>query len=95
MTNQSTTVMPTDILGLDDLIQTLVATAELHSMKCDPNMQLQGFVLESQMVKGRGNICSVIIKQGILKVGQVCYSLIYSAFHLDNHCDNLGSGCWQ
>ena len=60
------------ISGLDKLVETIIATAEMQAPVCDPEMQVQGFILESWTEKGWGSMASMIIKQGTLETGNVC-----------------------
>lgn len=55
--------------GLDELLETLLLTAELHEYKGNPNVPAHGVCLEAFRDEGRGVIAWLIVQQGTLKVG--------------------------
>jgi len=55
--------------GIDDLLETILLQAEIMELKADPKAPAKGIVLESEILKGRGPVATVIIQQGTLKVG--------------------------
>ena len=55
--------------GIDDLLEHILLQAEVMELKADPTAPAKGIVLESQTLKGRGPVATVIIQQGVLKVG--------------------------
>ncbi|KAJ3195856.1 hypothetical protein HK101_010834 [Irineochytrium annulatum] len=57
--------------GLDTLEDTIVTLAELSDIRGDPTGNVEGYVLESRMAKGRGSVATVLVKRGTLKLGQV------------------------
>lgn len=64
--------------GLDELLETILLTAELHEYKSNPERQALGTCLESEQESGRGVIAKVIVQNGTLKVGDV---LVCGAAH--------------
>lgn len=64
--------------GLDDLLETLLITADLHEFKANPNRKAVGVCLEAEQQAGRGVIAKVIVKNGTLEVGDV---LVCGASH--------------
>jgi len=58
-------------LGLDDLLETILVTAELHEYKANPNRDAYGTCLESEQQSDRGVVCKVLVQGGTLKVGDI------------------------
>lgn len=56
-------------LGLDDLIETIQLTAELHNYQTNPDREALGVCLESFRDEGRGVIAWLIVQKGTLRVG--------------------------
>lgn len=57
--------------GLDELLETILVTAELHDYKANPNRAAIGTCLEAEQEAGRGVIAKVIVKTGTLNVGDI------------------------
>jgi len=57
--------------GIDELLETLLVTAELHEYKADPTRAANGVCLESEQEQGRGVVAKVMVQQGTLKVGDI------------------------
>ncbi len=57
--------------GMDELLDTILVTAELHEYKANPDRQAMGTCLEAEQQPGRGVIAKVIVQNGTLKVGDV------------------------
>ena len=55
--------------GIDDLLETLLLTAEILELKADPTRRAKAIVLESSLEKGFGAVADIIIQNGTLKVG--------------------------
>lgn len=55
--------------NLDDLLTGILVVAEDLDLTGDPNATPTGVVVESQLDRGRGPIATVLVQQGILKVG--------------------------
>ncbi|WWC68814.1 translation initiation factor IF-2 [Kwoniella pini CBS 10737] len=56
-------------LGLDDLVETLSTLAEIRDLRARKEGKAEGYVLESRVDKGRGNVATVLITRGTLKTG--------------------------
>lgn len=54
--------------GIDKLLETLLAMAEILELKADPSAPAQGVVIESRMETGKGAVATVLIKTGTLHV---------------------------
>lgn len=53
--------------GVDELLETIVVTAELLELKADPEAPLEAVVIEATKDPRRGPVASVIVQQGTLK----------------------------
>ena len=56
-------------LGIDDLLDTLLLTADVEDLQANPNGRAQGVVLEAHLDVGRGPVATVLVQRGTLKVG--------------------------
>ncbi|KAH9945968.1 initiation factor 2 [Epithele typhae] len=56
--------------GLDQLVETISALAEMQDLRAEREGVLQGHVLESKVQKGIGPSATVLVLRGSLKVGQ-------------------------
>ncbi|ORX36345.1 hypothetical protein BD324DRAFT_580627 [Kockovaella imperatae] len=56
-------------LGLDNLVETLSTLAELRELRARNDGQAEGYVLESNKDIGKGNIATVLVTKGTLRVG--------------------------
>lgn len=56
--------------NVDKLLETLLVMAELLELKSEPNAPLKAIVIESSKSQYKGNVASVIVQQGTLKVRQ-------------------------
>ena len=57
------------VLGLDELMEMILLTAEVMELKANPNRRARGLVLEAQLDKGRGPVATVLVQKGTLRVG--------------------------
>ncbi len=57
--------------GIDELLEMIALVAEMQELKADPTRRARGYIIESQMDKGRGPVATAIIKSGVLEVGHV------------------------
>lgn len=64
--------------GIDHLLEMILLQSELMELKADPVAQVRGIVLEARKEEGRGIICTVLIQQGTLSVGNVFITGNYS-----------------
>lgn len=55
--------------GLDDLENAIVTLAEILDIRTPDTGTPEGWVIESSVKKGRGNVASMIIRRGTLKTG--------------------------
>ena len=57
--------------GMDDLLETLLVTAELHEYKANPDRDAMGTCLEAEQEAGRGVIAKFMVQNGTLKDGDI------------------------
>lgn len=57
--------------NIDELLDTILLTAELENFEGDPSVPATGFVLESSMDSKKGISATLIIKNGTIKQGNV------------------------
>ena len=57
--------------GIDDLLEVIGLVADLQDLKANPNREAYGTIIESKVDKGRGNVATVLVQTGTLKVGDI------------------------
>ena len=57
--------------GLDELLETILVTAELYEYKANPKSPAFGTCLESEQQSDRGVVCKVMVQGGTLNVGDI------------------------
>lgn len=55
--------------GVKELLELILLQAEILECKANPNKSAVGVVIESRLDKGRGPICTVLVRNGTLKTG--------------------------
>ena len=55
--------------GIPNLIDTLLAIAEVEELKANPNRYATGTVIESRIDKNMGGVASLLIQNGTLRIG--------------------------
>ena len=60
--------------GVDDLLETLSLVAEIEELKANPNTNASGYIIESRMEVGRGNVATVVVTRCTLKQGDFLYA---------------------
>ncbi len=63
-------------MGLDDLLENILLTAEVLELKANEKAMAKASVVEASLEKGRGPVATVIVQNGTLRVGDyvVCGS---------------------
>ena len=56
-------------LHIDDLLETILLQADVLELKANPNALASGFVIESNLDKGRGPVATVLVQRGTLRPG--------------------------
>jgi translation initiation factor IF-2 len=57
--------------GIDDLMEMVLLVADLQDLKANPDRDAIGTIVESKVDKGRGNVATVLVQTGTLKIGQI------------------------
>ena len=57
--------------GIDELLETVIMTAELSDLKANPNRAAKGIVIEARLDKNRGPIASLLVQNGTLHKGDL------------------------
>ena len=55
--------------GIEDLLETIILTADILELKANPDREARGLVLEARLDKGRGPVANVLVQKGTLHVG--------------------------
>ena len=55
--------------GIDDLLETILLTADIMELKANPKRKARGLVIEAELDKGRGPVATILVQKGTLKVG--------------------------
>ncbi len=63
--------------GLDELLEMVLLLAEVSELKCCPERNARGSVVEANLDRGRGPVATVLVQDGTLHVGQpiICGSI--------------------
>ncbi|MDO4841797.1 MAG: translation initiation factor IF-2 [Phoenicibacter congonensis] len=56
-------------LHIDDLLETILLQADVLELKANPDALASGFVIESNLDKGRGPVATVLVQRGTLHPG--------------------------
>ncbi|MDP2858362.1 MAG: translation initiation factor IF-2 [Bacillota bacterium] len=68
----STIVVPVSAkekTGLDDLLEMILLVADVEELRANPSRLARGYVIESELDKGRGPVATVLVKNGTLRIG--------------------------
>jgi len=57
--------------GIDDLLEMVLLSADVLSLKGNPKVKAEGTVIESKLDKGLGVVATVLIQRGTLKPGDI------------------------
>ena len=58
-------------INIDKLVEAILLQAEMLDLKANPNHAAEGAVIEAKMEKGRGNVATVLVQRGTLKIGDI------------------------
>jgi len=58
-------------MGLNDLLEMVLLTAEVQELKANPNRRAKGTVIEARLDKNRGPIATLLVQNGTLKQGDI------------------------
>ena len=57
--------------NLDKLEEAILLQSEILDLKANPDRSAEGVVVEARMERGRGNVATVLVQRGTLKVGDI------------------------
>ncbi len=57
--------------GIDELLETILVTAELHELKANPNRPASGTCIEAEQQSDKGVVAKIMVQAGTLRVGDV------------------------
>ncbi len=60
-----------DKLGIEDLLEAILLTAESHPIHANPKGKTAGTVIEARLDKTRGVIATLLVQNGTLRVGDI------------------------
>jgi translation initiation factor IF-2 len=55
--------------GIDDLLDTILLTADILELKANPDRLARGLVLEARLDKGKGPVANLLVQKGTLHIG--------------------------
>ena len=58
-------------MGIDNLLDMVLLTAEMSELKANPNRTAHGAVIEARLDKGRGPIATLLVQNGTLRQGDI------------------------
>ncbi len=58
-------------MGLDNLLEMVILTAEVQELKANPNRRAKGTVIEARLDKNRGPVATLLVQNGTLKQGDI------------------------
>jgi translation initiation factor IF-2 len=64
-------------LNVENLLEVILLESELLDLKANPNRLARGVVIESELDKGRGIQCTILVQKGTLRIGDPFVAGIY------------------
>ena len=58
-------------MGLEELLEMVLITAEVQELKANPNRRAKGTVIEARLDKTRGPVATLLVQNGTLKQGDI------------------------
>jgi len=58
-------------INIEELLEKVLLEAELLDLKANPDKSARGTIIESTLDRGRGNIATVLVESGTLRIGDV------------------------
>ncbi len=58
-------------MGIDDLLENVLLTADVLELKANPNRLAKGSIIEARLDKGRGPVATVLVQNGTLNLGDI------------------------
>ena len=56
-------------IGINELLETIIIVSEVQELKANPNRYAYGTVIEAKLDKGKGVVCTLLVQNGTLRVG--------------------------
>ncbi len=56
-------------IGIDNLLEMILLTADVMDLKANPNRNARGIVIESLLDKGKGPVARILVQKGTLHIG--------------------------
>ncbi len=56
-------------MGMNDLLETILVTAEFMELKANPDRAAKGTIVEARLDRGKGPVATVLVQNGTLKTG--------------------------
>lgn len=56
-------------MGIDSLLENILATADYIGIKANPNRSASGTIIEAKLDRGKGPVATVLVQNGTLKTG--------------------------
>ncbi|MBQ2910728.1 MAG: translation initiation factor IF-2, partial [Clostridia bacterium] len=63
-------------MGIDELLEMVLLTADMQELKANPNRLAKGTVIEAKLDRGRGPVATVLVQNGTLKMSDVIIVLM-------------------
>lgn len=61
-------------IGIENLLEMIALQAEIMELKANPKRMAKGTIIEARLDKGRGPVATVLVQDGVLRVGDVFLS---------------------
>jgi len=58
-------------IGIENLLEMISLQAEIMELKANPKRMAKGTIIEARLDKGRGPVATVLVQDGVLRVGDV------------------------
>lgn len=84
--------------GIKELLEQLLLVAEMQELKANPKRSGTGIVIESRLERGRGNVATLLVQDGTVRVGDlivagICSGRVRSLMNdLGDRVDSAGPG---
>lgn len=64
-------------IGIKELLESIWLHSEILELKANPKRSGSGVVIESKVEKGKGNVATILVKEGTVKTGQyICAGVV-------------------
>ena len=68
---QSQEISAKNNINIEELLEKVLLEAELLELKANPNKRARGTIVESTLDRGRGNVATILVESGTLKIGDL------------------------